>query len=127
METLGERVKRLREERNMTQQQLADKAGVGQSTVNGIEKGARQKMPSSLVEIAHALRVDAYYLKTGTGSNPISSHQLNDEQSQLLEGFALFGEELKSSWLATAKSAIDKAAESKKAFEAEQAAIKKAA
>lgn len=67
IETTGDRVKRLRERREWTQQQLADRAGVAQSTINGIEKGVRQKMPSSLIEIADALNVDAYWLKTGRG------------------------------------------------------------
>lgn len=68
METLGERVTRLRKALELTQDELAKKAGVGQSTINGVEKGARQKMPSSLIEIAHALGVDAFWLKTGNGS-----------------------------------------------------------
>lgn len=67
METLGERVKRLRVSLGLTQEQLASKASVGQSTITGIEKGARNKAPSSIVEIAHALDVDAYWLKTGIG------------------------------------------------------------
>jgi len=74
METTGERVTRLRTALELTQDQLAKKAGVAQSTINGIEKGARQKMPSSLIEIAHALGVDAYWLKTGKGKQePISA------------------------------------------------------
>jgi len=64
-ETIGQRLRNAREKRGMTQDQLAAESGIAQSTIQGIEDGSRGKRPSSLIELAHALGVDAYYLKTG--------------------------------------------------------------
>jgi transcriptional regulator with XRE-family HTH domain len=68
VESLGERLARLRKAKGLTQDQLAKLAGVGQSTVGGIEKNARAKIPGSLIDIAHALGVDAYYLRYGVSA-----------------------------------------------------------
>lgn len=127
METLGERVKRIRETRGLTQQQLADQAGLGQSTINGIEKGSRQKQPASIIEIAHVLRVDAYWLKTGRGQQNPSSPALSDDERTLLAGFALMGEEMRQSWLETAQRTVEKAPATKKAIDALDAAKRKVA
>lgn len=67
-ETLGQRLARIRQEKGFTQDQLAKLAGVGQSTVGGIESGSRAKVPGSLIDIAHALGVDSYYLRYGIRS-----------------------------------------------------------
>lgn len=64
-ESLGDRLARLRKAKGLSQDELAKLAGVGQSTVAGIEKNARSKQPAALIDIAHALGVDAYYLKYG--------------------------------------------------------------
>lgn len=65
LESLGDRLARLRLSKDLTQVQLAKLAGVGQSTIASIEGKARAKVPGSLIDIAHALGVDAYYLKYG--------------------------------------------------------------
>ena len=108
MEILGERLKRLRAAKGWTQEKLTTEAGVGQSTINGIEKGARQKMPSSLIEIAHALGVDAYWLKTGIGDMYGKGRKLNNDEDLLLQALPLIGEELRDSWLYLAKKAVDR-------------------
>lgn len=81
IETIGKRLTRLREAKGITQAQLAKIAGVGQSTVAGIENESRIKTPGSLIEIAHALGVDAYYLKYGVETlvaNDTAIHQVVD-------------------------------------------------
>ena len=47
MDSVGERVRKLREERGLTQSELGDAIGVRQSTVSEIERGGNQ--PSILV------------------------------------------------------------------------------
>lgn len=64
-EQLGVRLARIRSSLDWTQEDLAKRAGVKQSTVASIENGSRATRPGSLIEIAHALGVDAYYLKYG--------------------------------------------------------------
>ena len=55
---IGERLKRLRIERAMTQDELAAAAGVGKNTVNRIEKDHTEPRPPTLRKLARALNVD---------------------------------------------------------------------
>lgn len=68
METLANRLIRLRQEKGFaTQEALAKAARIRQSFIGAFEAG-NQKTSGYLPEIAHALGVDAYYLKTGIES-----------------------------------------------------------
>lgn len=42
MDTVGERVRKLREERGISQEELGNAIGVRQSTISGIERGANE-------------------------------------------------------------------------------------
>ena len=64
--TLASRVTAARKAADLSQQDLADRSGVGQSTIGMIENGDR-KNPRNLLEIARALNVSADWLKTGRG------------------------------------------------------------
>lgn len=113
METIGERVKRLRTARGLSQIALGTKAGVAQPTISGIEKGERQIQPSSLIELAHALHTEAYYLKYGKGKEDITS-SLNETQQLLLEAFPLLDESVQEIWLNSARAALKKAGDEKR-------------
>jgi transcriptional regulator with XRE-family HTH domain len=52
-----ESVRRIRLERGWSQQDLADKSGVGQDTISGIESGRHEPRPSTLRKLAAALEV----------------------------------------------------------------------
>lgn len=68
METFGQRVKRLRELRGLTQSQLAKQAGFShQSAIGNIESGKREGS-RNLASLAAALSVDPFYLETGKGT-----------------------------------------------------------
>lgn len=54
---LGENVRRLRERRGWTQDQLAEQAGLHYTYVSGIERGRRNVTIDVLARIASALRV----------------------------------------------------------------------
>ena len=113
METIGERVRRLRDLRGYTQQELADRAGLAQSTISGVEKGERQVQPSSLIELAHVLNTEAYYLKSGTGKQSLDATP--DETIQtLIEAFPLLDEGVREIWLSSARAALKKAGEEKR-------------
>lgn len=66
MKTIGERLAWARKQRKLSQQQVADRAGIAQSTIASAEKAHREK-PRELLSIARALGVDPYWLETGTG------------------------------------------------------------
>lgn len=57
MNPLGEKIKRLREQRNLTQLELADLVGVHQTKISHCETGARGISISLLEELASALHV----------------------------------------------------------------------
>jgi len=54
---LGAAVREIREERGLTQQQLADKAKVASTFLSDIERGVRNPSWSTVLAIAKALRV----------------------------------------------------------------------
>ena len=54
---VGRRVKRIREEKNLTQEQLAELSGFSQQYISGLEHGHRNPTIVSLFELAQALGV----------------------------------------------------------------------
>lgn len=55
---IGDRLKDLRIRRALTQDELAEKAGIGKNTVNRIEKNHTEPRPPTLRKLAQALEVD---------------------------------------------------------------------
>ena len=121
----ADRLKTERERLGLSQGELAklvDKKNK-QSFISNFETGAR-KGTAWIVEIAHALGVDAYWLKTGKGIRLAAGAQLSDDQVTLLKGYALFDKSLQDNWLENAQRAIDKAAAAKKVRSFPDAATK---
>lgn len=54
---LGNRIRHLREERELSQEALADAAHIGRSYMSGIERGVRNCSTLHLLRLARALRV----------------------------------------------------------------------
>ena len=55
---IGERLRDARVRRALTQQELAEKAGVGANTVARLERNETEPHMSTLQKLAHALGVD---------------------------------------------------------------------
>jgi transcriptional regulator with XRE-family HTH domain len=54
----GQRVKKLREQRGLTQRDLADRAGLTRETISNYERGERSDPPlSAITALAKALQV----------------------------------------------------------------------
>jgi transcriptional regulator with XRE-family HTH domain len=67
----GQRVKTLREQRGLTQQQLADAAGLTNDTISNYERGRRTDPPVSVVyAVAYALEVTIEDLLTDPQPEP---------------------------------------------------------
>lgn len=60
--TLGERIRKLREERNMTQVELAEKVNVTKQAICSCENDINSPRPVVLARIADALDCSADYL-----------------------------------------------------------------
>jgi transcriptional regulator with XRE-family HTH domain len=58
LKKLGARVRELREERELSQEALADLASFGRSYMSGVERGVRNPSALQLVKLARALRVN---------------------------------------------------------------------
>lgn len=69
VKTLGERVRYARERRELTQQELAKRAGCTQGAIGNVETGERQSL-RNLVSVARALHVSTDWLFDGHGPEP---------------------------------------------------------
>lgn len=83
--TLSKRLTAARKKRGWTQMQLVAASKVKQSFIGALEAG-NQKSSSWLPEIAHALNVDAFWLKTGKGKIPeIFSDCITEQNCMAIE------------------------------------------
>ncbi|KLE93106.1 XRE family transcriptional regulator [Klebsiella aerogenes] len=64
METLSDRVKKRRNELNLTQAELAELSGTKQQTIQQVESGLT-KRPRKIIELAVALRCEPTWLLFG--------------------------------------------------------------
>lgn len=72
METLGIRLKQLRKDRKLTQQQLADKVGVSKTSIIYWEKDENIPKHDSLVALADTLGCNIQYLLNGSDKDKIN-------------------------------------------------------
>ena len=114
--TLAERLKWARNRRNWSQEQLADAAGVRQSTIGNLESGQSQTA-RKITAIASALEVSAVWLAEGTGSPAVTAEDgkrstdtsevrlqwINDEESLMLSLYRGTDEDGRDSLLQLAK------------------------
>lgn len=73
MATFGQRVKKRREELEMSQDDLAKKAGLTQPTISNIESG-RNKGSTFAVQLASALKCSPHWLATGRGAKEVGAN-----------------------------------------------------
>lgn len=72
LEAFGRTVRHLRQDRGMTQAELATRVGLGRTSITNLEKGQQSPPLSMLPEIASALGVDA--LRLIAAAVPTSDH-----------------------------------------------------
>jgi len=76
---IGTRIKKCRKERNMTQEQLAEKLDISQNYLGQIENGKRGVNISNLTKIANELDITFDYLMSENNSEAIKS-DTNDKK-----------------------------------------------
>jgi transcriptional regulator with XRE-family HTH domain len=70
MPSVGERIKEIREAKNWTQDQLAEKSGLSKGFLSDIENNKRNPSSESVLQIANALGASIDYLLRGEESIP---------------------------------------------------------
>lgn len=69
---MKDRLKLLRKELNLTQQELADKLGIKRTTIGNYEVGRNEPVDSVISLICDRLNVNEEWLRTGTGEMFVS-------------------------------------------------------
>lgn len=72
MATTGDRIKEIREAKNMTQEALADKAGISKGFLSDVENNNKDIGSQRLLKVADALGASVDYLLSGKSSVGIS-------------------------------------------------------
>lgn len=70
MPSVGDRIREIRETKKLTQDHLADKAGISKGFLSEIENGKRNVSSEYLLRIANALCASLDYLLRGTTDTP---------------------------------------------------------
>ena len=82
---LGQKIQIAREEKRMTQKQLADAIGCSQSALSNYEQGKRRIYLSHLEKLSEVLEKPLEYFVTGLGDNTVETHPVvNPQDSDLL-------------------------------------------
>lgn len=63
--TLGTRIRQLRTEKSLSQEELADRAGLHRTYIGAVERGERNVSLDNILAIAQALKVTASELLRG--------------------------------------------------------------
>ena len=93
MRTFSERFKTLRQEKGLTQEQLADALHITKQAVSHYERGTREPKNQEMYEaIADFFNVDMNYL---IGKNNRTSQILNDDEYRLLSAYRQASDEIK--------------------------------
>lgn len=66
----GDRLRELRLNAGLTQEQLAERAGLAREYISGAETGRRNATLTTVYQLAAAIGVDAGELVSGTGGTP---------------------------------------------------------
>jgi len=84
MELFGLRLKALRLNKNLTQEQLGDKLGIVGGSVSGYEKGTIYPSVEVLIEICKYFDVSANYMLGLSNSMDFELSPLSDEQIAII-------------------------------------------
>ena len=86
---IGQRVRKLRRDKNLTQEQLAEMAGISCSFVGLIERGEKVLSVETLARLSKVLDADMHYLTFGCYSNSDANLALLNELRELMKRHGL--------------------------------------
>lgn len=84
MVNMGEKLRSLRIEKNLTQKQVADRIGLAISAVSSYESGSRYPTYDTLIKLARIFHVSTDYLLGIADKRNIDVTGLNDEDVGLI-------------------------------------------
>lgn len=84
MVNMGEKLKSLRNEKKLTQKQVADQIGLAISAVSSYESGTRYPSYDVLVKLASIFHVSTDYLIGMTDTRNVDVTGLNDSEIELI-------------------------------------------
>lgn len=84
--TLGQRIREARIKKHHTQQQLAEKAGIGQMYLGEIERGTKMPSLKSFIKIIETLDISADFVLRDELSS--GEHYIYDELTQKMKGLS---------------------------------------
>ncbi|MGE4214102.1 MAG: helix-turn-helix domain-containing protein [Anaerotignaceae bacterium] len=84
----GPKLRKLRKENELTQQQLADKLDVTKGTVSAYETNAKYPSVEVLIKIATVFSISADYLLGLSETSKFENSKLTDEQNLLITDLA---------------------------------------
>ena len=84
MVNFGEKIKKLRKEKKLTQKQLADLAGVAVSAISAYESGNRYPSYEVLINLSHIFHVSTDYLLGISTIKSIDVTELNDNEIEVI-------------------------------------------
>ncbi|GAA0234364.1 helix-turn-helix domain-containing protein [Metaclostridioides mangenotii] len=85
MESLGERITRLRKKSNLSQRELADKTNLTEATLSRYENDLREPKGEVIVKIANALDVTTDYLLGRTDEINVKKENKNTSDEKEIE------------------------------------------
>lgn len=86
--TIGERLRILRKEQCITQQQLADQAGISRSNINTWESGKSLPLPDGLIALADCFGCSIDYLlgrEREDGMIVLKTDQYSDDEQEFIK------------------------------------------
>lgn len=106
--TIGQRIKEIRKQRGLTQQEVGKRIGVTASFIGQYENGARFPKFETLKKIAAALNVDVYTLDPTLSGDSLKLDSLPEEVRSLIEkgvdGDLSIAEAVASYWFLDSKT-----------------------
>ena len=84
MNSFGLKLKRLRMEKELTQDELASILGLNRATISSYERSALYPSVEALLEICHYFQVSADYLLGLSDSNKFDTSYLTDQQEIII-------------------------------------------
>lgn len=87
MDNIGKRIERLRKERKLTQQQLANATGITRGNISSYESGRFYPSITTTIALARFFNVSIDWLLTGKEKDT-----LNEEQKKLLDVYSRLDE-----------------------------------